>query len=94
MSGYTAKRVSRFRCPVDVIAMTTDKKVWLRLALSWGVTPVLVDKYKALDVMFERAVERTKEMLDLNEGDMVVLTGGPIDGTVGNTNTIKVETIQ
>ena len=92
-SGYTAKRVSRFRCPVDVIAMTTDKKVWRRLALSWGVTPVLVDKYKSLDVMFARAVERTKDMLELNKGDMIVLTGGPIDGTVGNTNTIKVETI-
>ena len=92
-SGYTAKRVSRFRCPVDVIAMTTDKKVWRRLALSWGVTPVLVDKYKSLDVMFARAVERTKDMLSLENGDMIVLTGGPIDGSVGNTNTIKVETI-
>ncbi|SDI73493.1 pyruvate kinase [Pseudobutyrivibrio sp. 49] len=92
-SGYTAKRVSRFRCPVDVIAMTTDKKVWRRLALSWGVTPVLVDKYKALDVMFARAVERTQEMLGLAKGDMIVLTGGPIDGSVGNTNTIRVETI-
>ncbi len=94
MSGYTAKRVSRFRCPVDVIAMTTDKKVWRRLALSWGVTPILVDKYKALDVMFARAVERTQDMLGLNKGDLIVLTGGPINGSVGNTNTIKVETIQ
>ena len=94
MSGYTAKRVSRFRCPVDVIAMTTDKKVWRRLALSWGVTPVLVDKFKSLDVMFYHAVSRVQQMLDLKSGDMVVLTGGPIDGSVGNTNTIKVETIQ
>ena len=94
MSGYTAKRVSRFRCPVDVIAMTTDKKVWLRLALSWGVTPVLVDRFKSLDVMFYHATKRVQQMLELENGDMVVLTGGPIDGTVGNTNTIKVETIQ
>ena len=94
MSGYTAKRVSRFRCPVDVIAMTTDKKVWRRLALSWGVTPVLVDKFKSLDVMFYHAVSRVEQMLNLKKGDMVVLTGGPIDGSVGNTNTIKVETIQ
>ncbi|SDB53559.1 pyruvate kinase [Pseudobutyrivibrio sp. YE44] len=94
MSGYTAKRVSRFRCPVDVVAMTTDKKVWRRLALSWGVTPVLVDRFKSLDVMFYHATNRVQQMFNLKQGDMVVLTGGPIDGNVGNTNTIKVETIQ
>ena len=33
--------VSRFRCPVDIIGMTTDKKVWRKLALSWGVKPML-----------------------------------------------------
>ncbi len=93
MSGYTAKRVSRFRCPVDVIAMTTDKKVWRKLALSWGVTPVLVDRFTSLDVMFYHAVGRAKQMLNLKSGERVVLTGGPIDGNVGNTNTIKVETI-
>ena len=94
MSGYTARRVSRFRCPVDTIAMTTDKKVWRKLALSWGVTPVLVDKFTSLDVMFYHAVGRAQQMLNLKSGDRVVLTGGPIDGNVGNTNTIKVESIQ
>lgn len=93
-SGYTAKRVSRFRCPVDVIAMTTDRKVWRRLALSWGVTPVLVDRFTSLDVMFYHAVGRAQQLLNLQQGDRVVLTGGPIDGHVGNTNTIKVEVIQ
>ncbi len=93
MSGYTARRVSRFRCPVDTIAMTTDKKVWRKLALSWGVTPVLVDKFTSLDVMFYYALGRAKQMLDLKKGDSVVLTGGPIDGHSGNTNTIKVEAI-
>ncbi|MBQ7147371.1 MAG: pyruvate kinase [Pseudobutyrivibrio sp.] len=94
MSGTTARMVSRFRCPVDIVAMTTDKKVWRKLALSWGVTPVLVDKFTSLDVMFYYAVGRVQQMMNLKKGDNVVLTGGPIDGTVGNTNTIKVETIQ
>ena len=73
--------------------MTTDKKVWRKLGLSWGVTPVLVDKFTSLDVMFYYAVGRVKQMMNLKKGDNVVLTGGPIDGNVGNTNTIKVETI-
>ncbi|MCR4694515.1 MAG: pyruvate kinase [Pseudobutyrivibrio sp.] len=94
MSGKTARLVSRFRPSVDIIAMTTDEKVWRKLAMSWGVTPVLVDKFTSLDVMFYYAVGRVKKMLGLKAGDNVVLTGGPIDGTVGNTNTIKVETIE
>lgn len=93
MSGTTARMVSRFRAPVDIIAMTTDKKVWRKLGLSWGVTPVLADKFTSLDVMFYYAVGRVKTLLDLKAGDTVVLTGGPIDGSVGNTNTVKVETI-
>ena len=44
VSGTTARMVSRFRCPVSIIGMTTDEKVWRKLALSWGVTPVLTEK--------------------------------------------------
>ena len=41
VSGTTARMVSRFRCPVDIIGMTTDERIFRRLSLSWGVTPVL-----------------------------------------------------
>jgi pyruvate kinase len=34
-----------------------------------------------------------KKMLGLQKGDRVVLTGGPINGKSGNTNTIKVEEV-
>ena len=92
-SGKTAMMVSRFRCPVDIIGMTTIKKAWYKLALSWGVTPVLVREFNSMDVMFFHAMECAKEYLKLQPGDNVVLTGGPINGKTGNTNTIKVEQI-
>ena len=92
-SGKTAMMVSRFRCPVDIIGMTTIKKAWYKLALSWGVTPVLVQEFSSMDVMFFHAVESAKKYLKLQPGDNVVLTGGPINGKTGNTNTIKVEQI-
>lgn len=92
-SGKTAMMVSRFRCPVDIIGMTTIKKAWYKLALSWGVTPVLVQEFSSMDVMFFHAMESAKAYLGLNSGDNVVLTGGPINGMTGNTNTIKVEQI-
>ncbi len=92
-SGKTAMMVSRFRCPVDIIGMTTNKNAWYKLALSWGVTPVLAQEFNSMDVMFFHGLASAKERLDLQSGDNVVLTGGPINGKIGNTNTIKVEQI-
>ena len=93
VSGKTAMMVSRFRCPVDIIGMTTDPKIWRKLGLSWGVTPVLTDSFPTMDVMFYYAVNSAKKHLPVKPGDNVVLTGGPINGQSGNTNTIKVEKI-
>ncbi len=92
-SGKTAMMVSRFRCPVDIIGMTTVRKAWHQLSMSWGVTPVLAEEFSSMDVMFYYAVASAKKHLHLISGDHVVLTGGPINGMTGNTNTIKVETI-
>ena len=94
VSGKTAGMVSRYRCPTDIVGMTTDEKVWRRLSLSWGVTPVLADEYSSMDVMFYNGLANAKKYLGLKEGDAVVLTGGPINGKRGNTNTIKVEVIE
>ena len=93
VSGTTARMVSRFRCPVDIIGMTTDERIYRRLALSWGVTPVLSEEFNSQDVMFFYAMASAKKALHLRKGDRVVLTGGPINGKTGNTNTIKVETV-
>lgn len=94
VSGKTAGMVSRYRCPTDIVGMTTDEKVWRRLSLSWGVTPVLADEYSSMDVMFYNGLANAKKYLGLKEGDAVVLTGGPINGKRGNTNTIKVEVVE
>ena len=93
VSGTTARMVSRFRCPVDIIGMTTNERIWRRLSLSWGVTPVLAEEFTSMDVMFYHAMASAKKVLGLRPGDSVVLTGGPINGKTGNTNTIKVETV-
>ncbi len=93
MSGKTAMMVSRFRCPAPIIGFTTEEKVWRKLSLSWGVYPAMADQFTSIDVMFYHAVSSAKKLLNLEKGDRVVLTGGPINGTSGNTNTIKVEEV-
>lgn len=92
-SGITVRMVSRFRCPVDIIGMTTSEKAWRKLNLSWGVTPVLSEEFDSMDVMFYRAVQQARDVFHLQKGDNVVLTGGRIGGKSGNTNTIRVENV-
>lgn len=94
LSGRTARMVSRFRCPVDIIGMTTSAKVWRKLNLSWGVTPVMCGVYDSMEEMFQNSVREATEALGLVRDDNVVITGGLVNGTSGNTNLIKVETIQ
>ena len=93
MSGKTAMLVSRFRTPVNIIGMTTNRKVWRRLSMSWGVTPVMADEFPSMDVIFYYAKNCAKKVLNLNPGDNLVLTGGTVGAVVGNTNTIKLEQI-
>jgi pyruvate kinase len=93
LSGRTARMVSRFRCPVDIIGMTTSAKVWRKLNLSWGLTPVMCGMYDSMEEMFANSVQEAKSALGLEKGDNVVITGGMVNGTSGNTNLIKVEEI-
>ena len=93
LSGITARMVSRFRSPVDIIGITTDEKTWRKLALSWGVTPKMCDEFDSTDVLFYTAKKITKDTLSLEKGDRIVITGGITNGTSGNTNLIKVDKI-
>ncbi len=94
MSGKTARMVSRFRCPADIVGTTTSERAWRQLNLSWGVTPVLSEHFDSQEVMFYQALNQAKSVMGLKKGDNVVLTGGMINGTGGNTNTIKVEVVK
>ncbi len=94
ITGKTARMVSRFRCPAEIIGVTTNLKAWRQLNLSWGVTPVLEEEYSSLDIVFYQALNHAKEIMELTAGDNVVLTGGQINGQSGNTNTIKVEVVR
>ena len=78
---------------VDIIGMATSKKVWYKLALSWGVQPVLCEHFESTDVLFYNALHAAKKAMHLHKGDNIVMTAGNTNGASGNTNLIKVETI-
>jgi len=93
ISGRTARFVSRFRPVADIVALTTSKKVWRKLALSWGVMPVLCEEYPSAEVMFYNASRKTTKLLRLKDGDNLIIVGGTTSGRSGETNTIRLEKI-
>lgn len=94
ITGRTVRLVSRFRCPVNIVGMTTSKKVWRKINLSFAVKPVLCEKYQSIENMFEKNISISKKELGLSSGDNIVLTGGVINGLTGNTDLIKLEKIK
>ena len=69
LSGGTARMISRFRAPVDILGLTTSEQSMRKLALSWGVVPALADAYTSTDVLFYVATQKAKEALHLQPGD-------------------------
>lgn len=92
-SGYTARMVSKYRPYSSIIAFTPNKEVVRRLALVWGVYPVLVCNYSNTDELFEESTKKALEKGLVQSGDLVVITAGIPVGIAGTTNLIKVQTV-
>ena len=93
VSGATVRMISRFRCPVDILGVTTSERVWYKLALSWGVTPAMAGHFEHTTPMFNNALNLAKMTYGLQKGDYVVLTGGSVGAKRSSTNLIKLETV-
>ncbi|MTK14037.1 MAG: pyruvate kinase [Clostridiaceae bacterium] len=93
-SGSTAKIVSKHRPECQIIAVTPNEKVARRLALSWGVIPILSRNVDSTDELIE---ESTKTALDANyikKGDLIIVAAGVPVQYSGTTNMLKVEIVQ
>lgn len=92
-TGGTAKMVSRFRPMIDIIGMTTDARSYQKLALSWGVIPMMSEEYHSVDVLFHFAKCAARDSGIVKKGDTIVITGGTPNGKSGNSNLINIEII-
>ncbi len=93
MSGMTARMVSRFRPPVDILGVCVNEKNCRKLALSWGVIPVLAKEETDLNLLFSHAKDLARDRLSLRPGDNIIITGGTVTGKSGTTDTLRIETI-
>ncbi|PIE98916.1 MAG: pyruvate kinase [Treponema sp.] len=93
-SGFTSRSVSKFKPKASILALTDQEWVTRRLALAWGVYPILSPTFKTTDSMFEICTKVAKEHRFVKEGETVVLTAGVPIGKAGSTNLIKVKVVQ
>ena len=93
MSGHTAQMVARYRPCVPVLAATPDEAVYRRMALVWGVVPLLVPEYASTDEMIETTTRAARQAGLVKPGECVVITAGIPAGGEGKTNMLKVHVI-
>jgi pyruvate kinase len=92
-SGHTARMVARMRPRMPIIAATANEATYRRLALIWGVRPLLVAPTTNTDEMLAATVKGALRAGWVLPGQTVVITSGVPVGTPGHTNLIKVQTV-
>ncbi len=93
-SGSTARRVSKYRPRVPILAITPSSAVSGRLLLHWGVYPFQIYETTSIDEFFSTAARLARDTGIAKPGDLVVITGGVPVGVAGSTNLLKVEKIE
>ena len=75
-SGYTARRLAKFRPAVPVVAITPTATVQRQLALSWGITPIVDRVADSVDRLIESTVATAMESEIADSGDTLVVLSG------------------
>ena len=92
-SGHTARMIAKYRPKVPIIAVTPKADVLRKLALAWGVEPLLIGPLTGTDEMISASVEVSLTAGLISAGDLVVITAGVPVGVHGTTNMMKVHTV-
>lgn len=91
MSGYTARKMSRFRPSCPIIAVSPDEDTVMSLALHFAVRPVQIGELNTLDKIISTSKQITEELITINSGDKIIITGGYPFKEVKHTNFMKIE---
>jgi len=93
MSGETARRLSRYRSPIPLLAFTSVPAVRGKLAHVWGVETHIVPFANHTDEMVRQVEQGLLESGRVQKGDKVVIVAGSPPGTPGSTNALRVHRI-
>ena len=92
-SGNTARLLSKYRPQQPIIACVMKEQVQRQLALSWGITPLMMPLAHSTDELIEMSTSLAKENGYLHNGELAVVTAGVPVGVSGTTNMIKIHMV-
>lgn len=92
-SGDSARRMSRLRCRIPLLAFTPDPAVRSQLSLSWGTETFLSEQVRHTDQIPRLVDETLLRLGHCQNGDQVVIVAGSPLGVPGSLNTMRVHTV-
>ncbi|MEE1765509.1 MULTISPECIES: pyruvate kinase [unclassified Streptomyces] len=92
-SGDTARRLSRYRSPIPLLAFTPDPATRSQLSVTWGAETFLGPQVDSTDAMVDQVDELLLKYGRCEKGDVVVITAGSPPGVAGTTNMVRVHHI-
>ena len=94
MSGYTAKKISRFRPTCPIMALSPDEKTVSGLTINYCIIPIKVPMMDTTEEIIDVSIKTAKKLLDLKEKDKIVIAGTFPNKDVDYTNFMKIEEIK
>jgi len=92
-SGDSARRICRLRSAIPILAITPEIGTYNRLALSWGVEPMVTPMVKHTDEMVLQADRMLLDSKRAHEGELVMIVAGSPPGIPGSTNAMRVHKV-
>ncbi|MCR4320533.1 MAG: pyruvate kinase, partial [Candidatus Brocadiaceae bacterium] len=89
-TGGTARHISKYRPQQQILAVTPSLHTYRRLALVWGVIPVLIEDIQNTDDMMKKGIEAAKKAGYITDDETVAITGGVPVRQAGSTNLLRV----
>jgi pyruvate kinase len=93
LTGYTARRVAKERPNTPILCVTPSEITMRRMALVWGVLPLLIPEFHTIDEMISSVVRTAQEEELVETGDSLVIIAGVPFGAGGQTNFLKIHTV-
>lgn len=91
ITGYTARKISRFRPCCPIIAVSPNYETVTALSLQFGINAVLIDDLNSLDKIIKISESITKGLVNTQKGDKIIITGGYPFKESKSTNFMKIE---
>lgn len=92
-TGKTARRVSKYRPPLPIIALTSKGDIEKQLLLSWGVQTVK-GEFDSTDTIFSEAEKTVQKLKIAKKGDTIVIVSGDPKGPMGRTDLLKIQRVR